>query len=219
MMQATPLLLPVFVLLQFGLCSAGYEPPFGCNGTALTDRVRHLILTRINTIRALLAQGKYEPLASLSDMNKLKWDCNLESIAERAMQNCPRQFFRNISQGNATNFKYYGPSERINQLPNSIFKSIEKWTNVEIPLNPSTNLSTDTSTFRDFFTKLNANFTAVGCYSAFCVDRASTACVFSHPVLQNGTRIYTRENPCVSGGNCNIPKIGACEYGLCVITA
>ncbi|KAJ1350080.1 hypothetical protein KIN20_005801 [Parelaphostrongylus tenuis] len=217
MSQATPLLLAVFVLLQCGLCSAGYDPPFGCNGTALHDFVRDTILTRINIFRARVALGRYEPLASASDMNKLKWDCNLESIAERAVQNCPQQ--ASISQRNAINFKYYGPSERINQLPNPIFNSIEKWTNVEIPLNPSTNISTDTSTLRDFFTMFNANFTAVGCYSAFCVDRTSTACVFSHPVPQDGARVYTKGKPCVNGGNCNSPKIGACEYGLCVITA
>ncbi|KAJ1365039.1 hypothetical protein KIN20_025250 [Parelaphostrongylus tenuis] len=78
---------------------------FGCNGAALTDRVRDLILTRINTIRALLALGKYEPLASSSDMNKLEWDCNLESIAEKVVQNCPQQFSTNVTQGNAINFK------------------------------------------------------------------------------------------------------------------
>ncbi|KAJ1350083.1 hypothetical protein KIN20_005795 [Parelaphostrongylus tenuis] len=218
-MQATPLLLPVFMLLQFGLCSAGYEPPFGCNGAALTDRVRDLILTRINTIRALLAQGKYEPLASSSDMNKLKWDCNLESIAEKVVQDCPEQIFTNISQGHAINFKYYGQNERVNQFPNPIFESIEKWKKIILPIDSYTNLSDEARRFRDFSNMLNADFAAVGCYSTFCVDRASTACVFSHPAAQDGARVYTPGNPCVSGGNCNSPKVGACESGLCVIAA
>ncbi|KAJ1346750.1 hypothetical protein KIN20_001647 [Parelaphostrongylus tenuis] len=146
-----------------------------------------------------------------------KWDCNLESFAERAVQKCPQQFSANISQENAINSKYYGPSEHI--LEDPIFESIEKWKKIELPLETSSNLPGDTSTFLDFFNMLNADATAVGCYSASCVDGTSTACVFSHPVPQNGARVYTPGNPCVSGGKCNSPKIGACEYGLCVITA
>ncbi|KAJ1365040.1 hypothetical protein KIN20_025251 [Parelaphostrongylus tenuis] len=65
----------------------------------------------------------------------------------------------------------------------------------------------------------HANVTAVGCYRAFCVDGKSTACVFSHPPPRDGAKVYTPGNPCVSGGNCNSPKVGACEYGLCVIIA
>ncbi|KAJ1352444.1 hypothetical protein KIN20_008774 [Parelaphostrongylus tenuis] len=205
MMQATPLLLPVFVLLQFGLYSAGYEQPFGCNGTALTDSVRDTILPRINIIRALLAQDKYEPLASASDMNKLKWDCNLESIAGRVVQNCPRQFFRNISQRNAIYFEYYGPSERIRSDP--IFESIEKWKKITLPLKTSPNIPGNSSIFLDFFDMLNENVTAVGCHSASCVDDTSTACVFSHPVPKDGDGVYTPGNPCVSGGNCKLTRL------------
>ncbi|KAJ1357421.1 hypothetical protein KIN20_015565, partial [Parelaphostrongylus tenuis] len=123
----------------------------------------------------------------------------------------------NDKSAEATRSQLYGPSEHI--LEDPIFESIEKWKKIELPLETSSNLPGDTSTFLDFFNMLNADATAVGCYSASCVDGTSTACVFSHPVPQNGARVYTPGNPCVSGGKCNSPKIGACEYGLCVITA
>ncbi|KAJ1358231.1 hypothetical protein KIN20_016609 [Parelaphostrongylus tenuis] len=98
MSQATLLLLAVFALLRFGVCDDEYEtdefdtiPSFGCEGTAVSDFIRSLVLIRMNSIRSLVALGLYRVhgLSSSSDMNKLRWDCNLESIAERALQHCP----------------------------------------------------------------------------------------------------------------------------------
>ncbi|KAJ1347789.1 hypothetical protein KIN20_002949 [Parelaphostrongylus tenuis] len=74
MSQATPLLLSFFVLLQFGACSAQYESPFNCNGAALHDFLRDILLVSINTIRARVARGHYERngRSPSNDMNKLR---------------------------------------------------------------------------------------------------------------------------------------------------
>ncbi|KAJ1356198.1 hypothetical protein KIN20_013866 [Parelaphostrongylus tenuis] len=75
---------------QSGLCNGGYTKPFGCQGQAINDQTRDDVLSFFNLIRARLAQGHYEKfgLSSASHMNKLRWDCDLESIAEIAVRYC-----------------------------------------------------------------------------------------------------------------------------------
>ncbi|KAJ1358232.1 hypothetical protein KIN20_016611 [Parelaphostrongylus tenuis] len=67
-------------------------PAFGCNGTAVSDFIRFCVLNGMNTIRSFVALGRYKSygLSSSNDMNKLRWDCELESIAKKAVQDCPK---------------------------------------------------------------------------------------------------------------------------------
>ncbi|KAJ1356151.1 hypothetical protein KIN20_013815, partial [Parelaphostrongylus tenuis] len=86
------LTLSIFSHFQSGLCNGGYTEPFGCQGEAINDRTRDDALSFFNFIRARLALGHYHMfgLSSASHMNKLRWDCNLESIAERVVHYCPK---------------------------------------------------------------------------------------------------------------------------------
>ncbi|KAJ1348260.1 hypothetical protein KIN20_003518 [Parelaphostrongylus tenuis] len=66
-------------------------PAFGCNGWNINDRAREDVLGVVNDLRSEVALGyfKKQNMSSASNMNKLKWDCDLEKLAEQAIHDCP----------------------------------------------------------------------------------------------------------------------------------
>ncbi|KAJ1360639.1 hypothetical protein KIN20_019664 [Parelaphostrongylus tenuis] len=58
----------------------------------ITDQTRQGALKLINRIRSRVASGEFQAknhFPSASDMEAMRWDCILETIAERALLNCP----------------------------------------------------------------------------------------------------------------------------------
>uniref|UniRef100_A0A0K0DQP1 SCP domain-containing protein n=1 Tax=Angiostrongylus cantonensis TaxID=6313 RepID=A0A0K0DQP1_ANGCA len=213
-------LAPVYkALLQSGECNGGFKKPFGCRGTAISDQKRDDVLSFFNFIRASVALGEYRgfSLSPASDMNKLRWDCDLEAVAEGAVQDCPEHPSFSAST-NAVNFNYYGPYMGEEVLKSPITMSMWKWGEIANASWPADNVFNGNEALRSFANMISANATAAGCYSATCGDRASSACFFSQPELQVGTLVYSSGNPCQNAGQCASPKNGVCENGLCVIS-
>uniref|UniRef100_A0A0K0DRC1 SCP domain-containing protein n=1 Tax=Angiostrongylus cantonensis TaxID=6313 RepID=A0A0K0DRC1_ANGCA len=165
-----------------------------------------------------LSQGEYSEygISSASDMNKLRWDCNLEAIAARLVQNCPEDVPLS-SVEHAMNFNYYGPYTAEEVLRSPITASMWKWTEIANAGWPADNVFNGNEVLRSFANMVSANATAAGCYSSTCVERASSACVFSQCAITNGVLVYTSGTPCENGGQCVSPKTGVCEYGICVL--
>ncbi|KAJ1347675.1 hypothetical protein KIN20_002802 [Parelaphostrongylus tenuis] len=139
-------------------------------------------------------------------------------MAQRAVQKCSR-YAPFSTKPNAINFNYYGSEKPLRKYPNPIFTSIKKWTDITNVTWPATNLFNENTAMHHFANMIDSDSTAVGCYSAFCDDRASTACVFSQSKARIGTLVYPPGRPCKTGGKCSNHKNGVCEFGLCVITA
>ncbi|KAJ1356152.1 hypothetical protein KIN20_013816 [Parelaphostrongylus tenuis] len=102
---------------------------------------------------------------------------------------------------------------------NPISTSMWKWIGIANSGWPSTNIFNGSTKLRSFANMISSNATAVGCYSSFCKDHASSACVFSQPEVRTGTLVYSSGSPCKKGGKCTSSKNGLCEDGLCVIDA
>ncbi|KAE9419086.1 hypothetical protein Angca_000635, partial [Angiostrongylus cantonensis] len=58
--------------------------------------------------------------------------------------------------------------------------------------------------------------TAVGCASTVCINKVSSACVFSQPEVVVGTLVYRSGNPCRNDWECTNFFPAYCAYGLCV---
>ncbi|VDM54006.1 unnamed protein product [Angiostrongylus costaricensis] len=205
-------------LLQSSECNGGFKKPFGCQGSAISDQTRDDVLSFFNFIRARVALGQYREfgLSSASDMNKLRWDCDLEAVAKGSVLDCPERASFSAST-NAVNFNYYGPYMAEEVLRSPITASMWKWIGIANAGWPADNVFNGNEALRSFANMISANATAAGCYSATCKDRASSACFFSQPEVQVGTLVYSSGNPCGNAGQCTSPKSGLCENGLCVI--
>ncbi|KIH46599.1 SCP-like protein [Ancylostoma duodenale] len=63
---------------------------------------------------------------------------------------------------------------------------------------------------------IHAKTTAVGCAEAKCVFKATAACFYNQPELQNGELIYTKGRPCVANDECKTYQPSTCANGFCV---
>ncbi|KIH54683.1 SCP-like protein [Ancylostoma duodenale] len=63
---------------------------------------------------------------------------------------------------------------------------------------------------------IHAKTTAVGCAEAKCVTKATAACFYDQPELQNGELIYTKGKPCVANDQCKTYQPSTCANGFCV---
>ncbi|RCN49839.1 SCP-like protein, partial [Ancylostoma caninum] len=65
---------------------------FGCTNNLITDKWREAVLNRHNTLRKRLAEGKQQGkgvvLKAAANMNKLNWDCNMETLVDENIEKC-----------------------------------------------------------------------------------------------------------------------------------
>ncbi|KAJ1366429.1 hypothetical protein KIN20_027089, partial [Parelaphostrongylus tenuis] len=186
----------------------------------LHDSIRDNLLNLVNLVRSSVALGYYKPygMSSSNDMNQLKWDCDLESIAQEAVQKCPK-FAKFSGKPNAINFNYYAPGASLVEHSNPLMNSILTWIETAKVKWPANNSLNENRAPYNFANMINANATAVGCYIAHCGNRVSTACVFSQPKPRVGTLVYTSGNTCKPDSKCSSNKNGLCKAGLCTLNA
>ncbi|RCN52279.1 hypothetical protein ANCCAN_01712 [Ancylostoma caninum] len=63
---------------------------------------------------------------------------------------------------------------------------------------------------------IHAKTTAVGCAEAKCNNKATAACFYNQPELQNGELIYTKGTPCRTADECTTYQPSTCDNGFCV---
>ncbi|VDM55479.1 unnamed protein product [Angiostrongylus costaricensis] len=193
---------------------------FGCKAMSLNDRDRTDLLNFINTMRSLVALGDFEAqnLPSAGDMNKLRWDCGLESLAEQAIADCPENPPSEIPT-NGVNYRFYGRNSSSLTLRNSIRSAVLEWTSIEDVNWSTSNLFDGNPTSRNVANMFRATTTAIGCSENRCEFSASAACVFSQSGIRAGTLIYTSGSPCKNDNECTSYSPAFCDFGLCVNAA
>ncbi|KAJ1368833.1 hypothetical protein KIN20_030172 [Parelaphostrongylus tenuis] len=77
------------------------------------------------------------------------------------------------------NLNHLGPDLPEMVLRNPIVFSMWRWHIITKPGWPSSNIFNGNSDLRSFANMINANATAVGCYSAYCGATATSASYFS----------------------------------------
>ncbi|VDP59132.1 unnamed protein product [Heligmosomoides polygyrus] len=83
---------PTFQIVSF--CSGdGYDTPFGCSSTTITDDDRSSALDSMNNMRQDLANGRaldmnLQALPAAKNMYKLLWSCTLEDQSETLAKQC-----------------------------------------------------------------------------------------------------------------------------------
>uniref|UniRef100_A0A0K0DN40 SCP domain-containing protein n=1 Tax=Angiostrongylus cantonensis TaxID=6313 RepID=A0A0K0DN40_ANGCA len=181
----------------------------------MTDQTRQGALNLINRIRSQVALGQFQAeafLPSANDMEKLRWDCNLEKMAQTAVINCPRNP-PPASVTNGMNYFAFGPGA---MMDNAIEFAILDWTDITSMMWPADNIYNGNPALLYFANLIRATTTAVGCASTACGNRAAAACVFSQPNVQPGTLVYTAGNPCQNDDECIAFAPAFCDFGLCV---
>ncbi|VDM52756.1 unnamed protein product [Angiostrongylus costaricensis] len=193
----------------------------------MTDQTRQGALNLINRIRSQVALGQFQAaefLQSANDMNKLRnhkcsvfkrWDCDLETMAQTAVVNCP-QNPPPASVTNGMNYLAFGPGA---PMDNAIEFAILDWTDITSMMWPANNIYNGNPALLYFANLIRATTTDVGCASTACGNRAAAACVFSQPNAQPGTLVYTTGNPCQNDDECIAFAPAFCDSGLCVNAA
>uniref|UniRef100_A0A0K0D3Q0 SCP domain-containing protein n=1 Tax=Angiostrongylus cantonensis TaxID=6313 RepID=A0A0K0D3Q0_ANGCA len=126
-----------------------------------------------------------------------EWDCYLEAIAKTAINNCP-QTPPHPAVTNAINYAVFGPGALPSTFINSIEAAVLTWSEIRSEVWPVTNIFNGNPALRNFSNLIRSTTTAVGCASTVCINKVSSACVFSQPSLvargraRNGE--YANEN-------------------------
>ncbi|VDO71991.1 unnamed protein product [Heligmosomoides polygyrus] len=163
--------------------STGYEPPFGCTGTEITDTDRGDVLFAINDLRQRVAQGQeiglnFASLPASNEMYKMKYDCDLEELAKQAVDGCPATPAPPPSHG--MNVAKVPAS----QTPG--YDAFDGWyiqsENVQIP--PTAAMI---ASYSEFLNMVVGTSYALGCSKAACPGTSDemVACVFQAPGLRS----------------------------------
>ncbi|VDM60269.1 unnamed protein product [Angiostrongylus costaricensis] len=173
---------------------------FGCQGLTLRDENRAEALDMLNGIRSNVAQGTFQaqnPLPSAKNMAKLAWNCDLERLAQQAVDNCPPNP-PPIRPANGRNYVLYGAGSSAIERQLPLRAALLQWSDISNVIWPANNVFDGNAALLPFANMIRARTLSVGCSSATCVGSSATACVFSAPSLvarglgRNGE--YANEN-------------------------
>uniref|UniRef100_A0A0K0DRC4 SCP domain-containing protein n=1 Tax=Angiostrongylus cantonensis TaxID=6313 RepID=A0A0K0DRC4_ANGCA len=116
----------------------------------LNDRDRTDLLNFVNDMRSYVALGDFEAqnLSSAGDMNKLRWDCGLESLAEQVIADCPENPPLEYPT-NGVNYRFYGRNTSFFKLRNSLRAAVLEWTSIEDMIWSTSNLFDGNPASRD----------------------------------------------------------------------
>ncbi|VDM55712.1 unnamed protein product [Angiostrongylus costaricensis] len=172
-------------LLRNVLSGGRFEAPFGCQGLILSDQNRTGALNLLNRIGSSVALGQFQAqnfLSSASDMRKLTWSCNLERLAQTAVNNCP-QNPPPLGGPNGRNYRLYGPASSAFERQFPIQAALLDWSEISNLLWPANNVFDGNEALRPFANMIRARTVSVGCSGAMCMGSSAAACVFSAPSL------------------------------------
>ncbi|KAJ1358683.1 hypothetical protein KIN20_017171 [Parelaphostrongylus tenuis] len=192
-------------------------PAFGCQGMTATDEIRQKFLSLINEVRSRVALGEFKAknvLSSASDMQAMKWDCNLEAVAVRAVRYCGR--IPMLSGSTAMSYRLFGPDAYTSIRNRSIESAVMQWSDIRIHDWPNNNVFNGNLGLRYFANLIRAATNAVGCATTTCGNYTAVACSFSQRDLYQGIPVYTSGDPCQYDEQCVAFSPAYCESGLCV---
>ncbi|KAJ1345989.1 hypothetical protein KIN20_000645 [Parelaphostrongylus tenuis] len=192
--------------------------PFGCQEINTGDETRQGVLNLINRIRSRVALGEFEGknhFPSASDMQAMRWDCNLETIANISVTDCAEDSPPAAAMY-GMNYQFFKSGTPDFTLKHSMESAVLHWADIKNANWQANNIFSENPTLRSFANLIRATTNAVGCASRMCNGRAAAACVFSQPDVQPGTPLYTPGNPCRKDEDCVAFSPAYCESGLCV---
>ncbi|KAL6732456.1 hypothetical protein Aduo_003216 [Ancylostoma duodenale] len=197
-----------------------FDPPYGCSNQTMGDgerlgAIREIHDVRQNILLGRVVDSKNTTLPTASDMYKLAWSCALEDLAHALVKDCNDQSKPNPNY--ALSFRHYNQTATPDQLNGPLTKAIEEWrAQISSAQWPADQLYNTALNIPDFANMIHAKTTAVGCAEAKCVTRATAACFYDQPTLQNGELIYTKGTPCVANDQCKTYQPSTCASGFCV---
>ncbi|EPB77270.1 SCP-like protein [Ancylostoma ceylanicum] len=153
----------------------------------------------------------------------VEWDCKLEELAKKAVENCPTTKVPNPTNGQS--FQHYPSNSAPEKLAQPLNESMNDWLleadqNVDIEneivvMNKSDKLT-------NFFNMVRYNTLYIGCSEMKCTQKGATtataACFYSQPDLKDGDLIYKAGKNCTGGGPCTTYQPARCDVSttLCV---
>ncbi|VDM81719.1 unnamed protein product, partial [Strongylus vulgaris] len=150
----------------------------------------------------------------------LKWDCDLERMAQEWAQSCPLPYARSrrVPRGSQLikriNFNLHGKN-----VTQHIDNSMRSWW---LEYRTRGNLDVENRYFnrQDYYGWANmakGKTTRLGCSYMVCGDKAIFTCVYNNKVNIEKRKIYESGRPCSSDRDCTTYPSSRCipELGLC----
>ncbi|VDO94724.1 unnamed protein product [Heligmosomoides polygyrus] len=212
-MSCSPLFAALLLLSTIvSFCSGdGYDTPFGCSSTTITDDDRSSALDSMNNIRQDVANGRgldvnLQALPAAKNMYKLLWSCSLEDQAETLAKQCSSSA-PSVQSGQGYNY-VLGSS--------NLEAQVYQWT-TQIEYNKLANPSDGSAAVKEYSNIIQAKTTQVGCAQATCSGNMAIMCIFNQPNVVAGTQIYEQGTACTASTDCTTYADATCEDGLCVL--
>ncbi|KIH66204.1 SCP-like protein [Ancylostoma duodenale] len=196
---------------------------FNCKGKTLNDDVREVALNYHNNIRTRINQDQVEDknkqkLPKAENMYKMIYDCALEEEAAKLVDQCAETYMK--SQMHGINFKHFGQGSDPTQLASPLTQILQTWSEQIVTKEwfVDNRYKTDPDMF-EFSNMVLAKTTAVGCSEAMCGGtKASAACVFNQPDVEDNQELYVSGTPCTMNDECKTYPPSTCEASesLCI---
>ncbi|EYB89401.1 hypothetical protein Y032_0232g3033 [Ancylostoma ceylanicum] len=203
-----------------------------------------------NIMRSWAAEGELytidRQLPPGENIYAVEWDCKLEELAKKAVENCPTTKVPNPTNGQS--FQHYPSNSAPEKLAQPLNESMNDWLleadqNVDIEneivvMNKSDKLTNFFNVRRNWgkhliilnfivyllapFQMVRYNTLYIGCSEMKCTQKGATtataACFYSQPDLKDGDLIYKAGKNCTGGGPCTTYQPARCDVSttLCV---
>ncbi|VDM56642.1 unnamed protein product [Angiostrongylus costaricensis] len=200
---------------------AVFREPFGRFDFKMDGVTKAMFLNLHNEVRRLIARGKYfgvdEPLGPAKNMYMLRWDYNLERIAEESINSCSTTEPTFEATHYARNVDVTKSVGLLDWYLLNAYTTVLKWKNEAREHRLSANNSVGHSGLFEFANMVYSKTTKVGCSVKWCESFYITACAYDKHGNRLGTSLWeTSTSECIWDGDCTTYNGSTCDGGLCV---